>query len=57
MKRTIFTLAALLCFNSAAFAAIDWESKGMQIAGEIFTQIGRDALFSNESIGNSAIKI
>lgn len=35
MKRTILLLTALMCFNSAAFATIDWESKGMQMAGEI----------------------
>jgi len=35
MKRTILILTALVCLNGAAFAAIDWESKGMQIAGEI----------------------
>jgi len=35
MKRTILLLTALFCFNSAAFAAIDWEAKGMQMAGEI----------------------
>lgn len=35
MKRIILTLTALLCFNSAAFAVVDWESKAMQIAGEV----------------------
>ncbi len=37
MKRTILLITALLCFNGAAFATIDWESKGMQIAGEIIS--------------------
>ncbi len=35
MKRTILLLTALLCFNGAAFAAIDLESKGMQMLGEV----------------------
>ena len=35
MKRLTFMLTALLCLNGAAFAAIDWESKGMQMVGEI----------------------
>ncbi len=35
MKRTMLTLAALLCLNGAAFASIDWQSKGEEIAGEI----------------------
>ncbi len=35
MKRTFLTIAALFPLGGAANAAIDWESKGMQIAGEI----------------------
>ncbi|MDA8132463.1 MAG: hypothetical protein M0011_13250 [Elusimicrobia bacterium] len=35
MKRTILILLGLFLIKSSAFAAIDWESKGMQIAGEI----------------------
>lgn len=35
MKRLIFILTAVMCLNGAAFAGIDWESKGMQMAGEI----------------------
>lgn len=35
MKRLILTFLALFIVKSPAFAAIDWESKGMQIAGEI----------------------
>lgn len=37
MKRFIFALAALVVFSGAANATIDWESKGMQIAGEIIS--------------------
>ena len=37
MKRTILLLTALFCFNSAAFAAIDWQAKGMQMVGEIIS--------------------
>jgi hypothetical protein len=35
MKRLILTFLALFIVKSPAFATIDWESKGMQIAGEI----------------------
>ena len=35
MKRLILTLLAFFLIKGAAFAAVDWESKGMQIAGEI----------------------
>jgi hypothetical protein len=35
MKKLILTLAVLMCLNGISFATIDWESKGMQIAGEI----------------------
>lgn len=35
MKRLIITLAVLLCLNGMSFAAVDWESKGMQMVGEI----------------------
>lgn len=35
MKRLILTFLALFIVKSTAFAAIDWTSKGMQIAGEI----------------------
>jgi len=35
MKKLILILLALFLVKSPAFAAIDWESKGMQIAGEI----------------------
>lgn len=35
MKRLILTFLALFSIGGAAFAAVDWESKGMQIAGEI----------------------
>ncbi len=35
MKRLILTFAAFFFVNSAAYASIDWESKGMQIAGEV----------------------
>jgi len=35
MKKLTLLLTALVCLNGAAFAAIDWESKGMQMAGEI----------------------
>jgi len=35
MKRIILILLALFLVKSPVFAAIDWESKGMQIAGEI----------------------
>ncbi len=35
MKRLILTFLALFIVNSPAFASIDWQSKGMQIAGEI----------------------
>lgn len=35
MKRLMLTFLALLIVKSPAFAKIDWESKGMQIAGEI----------------------
>lgn len=35
MKRLILTLTAVLCLNGMSFAAIDWESKGMQMVGEI----------------------
>ncbi|OIO00622.1 MAG: hypothetical protein AUJ51_09850 [Elusimicrobia bacterium CG1_02_56_21] len=35
MKRLILTFLALFLIKGAAFAAIDWESKGMQMAGEI----------------------
>ena len=35
MKRLIFTLVALLGLCGSSYAAVDWESKGMQIAGEI----------------------
>lgn len=37
MKRLIFTLLVLGVASGPAFAAIDWESKGMQIAGEIIS--------------------
>jgi len=35
MKRFTLSLAALLCLGGIAQAKVDWESKGMQIAGEI----------------------
>lgn len=35
MKRLILASAVLLSFNGSSFAAIDWESKGMQMVGEI----------------------
>ncbi|HAT72427.1 MAG TPA: hypothetical protein DCS63_06390 [Elusimicrobia bacterium] len=35
MKRLTLTFLALFIVKSTAFATIDWESKGMQIAGEI----------------------
>lgn len=35
MKKLTLFLTVLMCLNGAAFAAIDWESKGMQMAGEI----------------------
>lgn len=35
MKRLILTFLALFIVKSPAFAAIDWESKAMQIAGEV----------------------
>ena len=35
MKRLILTLTTVLCLNGMAFAAIDWQSKGMQMVGEI----------------------
>jgi len=35
MKRLILTFLVLFIVKSPAFAKIDWESKGMQIAGEI----------------------
>lgn len=35
MKRLILTFLVLFFVKSTAFAKIDWESKGMQIAGEI----------------------
>jgi len=35
MKRLILTFLALFLIKGVAFATIDWESKGMQIAGEI----------------------
>ena len=35
MKKLILTLAVLMCLNGISFAAIDWESKGMQMAAEI----------------------
>lgn len=35
MKRLTLTFLALFIVKSPAFAKIDWESKGMQIAGEI----------------------
>jgi hypothetical protein len=35
MKKLTLFLTTLMCLNGAAFAAIDWESKGMQMAGEI----------------------
>ncbi len=37
MKRLILTFLALFIVKSPAFAGIDWESKGMQIAGEIIS--------------------
>jgi len=35
MKRFIFALAALFCLGGVSHAEIDWESKGMQMVGEI----------------------
>jgi len=35
MKRLTLALLALFLVKGAAFAAIDWESKGMQLAGEV----------------------
>jgi len=35
MKKLILILAVLLCLGGRSFAAVDWESKGMQLAGEI----------------------
>ncbi len=35
MKRLILTSAVLLCLNGISFAAIDWQSKGMQMVGEV----------------------
>ncbi|MFA6434192.1 MAG: hypothetical protein WCW52_05805 [Elusimicrobiales bacterium] len=35
MKRLTITLAVLLCLSGISFASVDWESKGMQMAGEI----------------------
>jgi hypothetical protein len=34
MKRLILTVS-LVCLNGAAFASVDWQSKGMQMVGEI----------------------
>jgi len=35
MKKLTLTLTVLLCLNGISFAGIDWESKGMQMAGEL----------------------
>ena len=35
MKRLILTLAVFSGFSGVSFAAVDWESKGMQMVGEI----------------------
>jgi len=40
MKKLILTLAFFMCLNGISFAAIDWESKGMQLAGEIVANPG-----------------